>query len=353
MGSNISPSGAVVNVTEAGGNTYKALSGISWLTVGDVMNIASTCNNVAMKTYRDTNTLRVDWSEFGRSVEWFDADTVFSGTPNKATIADISAGTSPLAQFALGSTGVVSANDNARASVRYYDPHGVYDEDESSYATDKFRVDTFAPLYNTTALIEEFSGENYRFTKNAVDSFLNNSGVTLGNADWNSALDITPAVGGELSLQVAYNNLIYPNRNYVGTVPNGNNYSGLTGVRTYYRLLEGTGPYNGGTITFHGLSNALSEIQGKTNIEVYLHLPGVATYQFGGGFENGSIFQDLGIFQNNPGGCLAFTGGSGENVDFSFGTISSALSNYKCFIKIKVKNTSVTLNRITFSPTYA
>jgi hypothetical protein len=353
MGSNISPSGAIVNVTEAGGNTYKALSGISWLTVADVMNITSSCNNVAMKTYRDLNTLMIDWTEFGRSIEWFDADTVFNGTPNKATVANIATSASPLTQFALGSTGVVSSNDNARVSARYYDPHGVYDEDESSYVVDKFRVDTYAPTYNTTALIEEFSGETYRFTSNAVDTYLYNNGVVLGDADWNSALDITPAVGGKLSLQVAYNSLIYPNRNYVGTVPNGNNYSALTGDRYYYRLFEGTGPYNGGTITFHGLSGALSEIQSGTDIEVYLHLPGVAVYQFGGGFENGNIFQDLGIFQSNPGGCLAFTGGSGESVDFSFGTISSSSSNYKCFILVKIKNTNVTLNRITFSPTYA
>ena len=87
--------------------------------------------------------------------------------------------------------------------------------------------------------------------------------------------------------------------------------------------------------------------------EVFLHFPGVNTYHFGGGFENGGIFQDLGVYQNFPGGCLAYTGGSGESVDFSFNTISSALSNYKCIMKIKIKNTNVSINKITFSPTYA
>lgn len=353
MGSNINPSNAIINISEASGNIHKWLSGVPWLTKDNIMNIQSTCGNVANKSYRDSNILQILWSEFGRSNQWFGANTIFKGIPNKNTVADINNSDSPLNQFAIGSTPVVSVNDNAKVSVFYYDPHGSNASAISNYTVDRFRVDTYDPENGTTDLVENFSGETYRFTKNVVDSFLFNKNVEKSNVDWNSTLNIASAVGGELSLQIGYNNLIYPTKNYVGTQPSGPNYAGLAGVRTYYRLFKGTGPFNGGRIIFEGLSNALNEVRNKTNIEVYLHLPGVTTYQFGGGFENGNIFQDLGIFQNVPGGCLANTGGSGNYIDFSFGTISSSLSNFKCFIKVKIKNSNVTLNRITFSPTYA
>lgn len=353
MGANVSPSNAMVNISEANGNTHKWLSGVPWLTRDNVMNIQSTCENVANKSYRNVNALRIVWSEFGRSDQWFGANYIFNGIPNKNSLANINNSSTPINQFALGANQVVSANDNAKVSVTYYDPHGANAAANSNFNVDKFRVDTYLPEDGTTDLIENFSGETYRFTKNGVDSFLFNKNVEKVNADWNSTSNIANSVGGELSLQVGYNNLIYPSRNYVSTKPSGPNYSGLAGTRTYYRLFKAAGPFNGGRITFEGLSNALNEIRNKSNIEVYLHLPGVTTYQFGGGYENGNIFQDLGIFQSSAGGCLASTGGSGNYVDFSFGTTSSNLSNYKCFIKIKIKNTNVTINRVTFSPTLA
>lgn len=353
MGSNISPSNAMVSISEANGNTHKWLSGVPWLTRDNVMNINSSCENVANKSYRNINTLRIIWSEFGRSDQWFGSNYVFNGIPNKASIANINNSSSPINQFALGGNSIVSGNDNAKVSVTYYDPSGASAAANSSYTVDKFRVDTFLPEDGTTYLIENFSGETFRFTKNSIDSFLYNKDVEKTNVDWNSTLNIANTVGGELSLQVGYNNLIYPTKNYTITKPTGPNYSGLAGTRTYYRLFKANGPFNGGRITFEGLSNALSEVSSKSNIEVYLHLPGVTTYQFGGGYENGNIFQDLGTFQSTAGGCLASTGGSGNYVDFSFGTTSSNLSNYKCFIKIKVKNTNVALNRVIFSPTLA
>ena len=352
MSVNISPSGASVTLSETLGNTHKWLSGVEWLANGNSITITSQCNNLAAKTYRNTNILKIEWGEFGKDDEWFNAANVFSSLPpNKLTVANINTAQTPISNFLIGGNNYVSENDNAKLTVRYFDPHDA----ESSIISGNYnmRIDTYALDVGSDSLIENFTGEDYRFSKNDVDTYLNNNNVLVSSGSWNSQTNITNQVGGEYSLQVAYKKLIYPNKNYVSTVPVGPNYSSLTNTRTYYRLFEGTGPFNGGTITFEGLSDALSEIISKNNIEVYLHLPGVSVYHYGGGFENGSLFQDLGIYQNFPGGCLAYSGGSGESVNFSFNDISSALSNYKCFIKIKIKNTNVSINKITFSPIYA
>jgi hypothetical protein len=346
MGSNISPSGAAVTLSEVGGNPNKYLSGIKWLTRNDVMNIITSCNNVAMKTYLNSNALKIEWGEFGKNDTFLNASNIFSlNPPNKATVANYNN------NFSIGTNNYTSENDNAKLRVRYFDPHGL---ESNVYSADyNMRIDTFSPGYGSDSLIENFTGEGYRFTKTNVDANLSNNGVIIGNGGWNSTTSIIGLVGGDYSLQFAHKKLLYPYRSYVSTIPVGLNYSGLTENRTFYRLFQGTGPYNGGTITFEGLSNAKNEIINKSNIEVYLHLPGITSYQYGGGFENGSIFQDLGIYQNQPGGCLAYTGGSGSNVDFSFNSNSSILSNYKCFIKIKIKNINVLISKITFSPTYA
>ncbi len=350
MGINISPNGALVTLSETLGNTHKWLSGIQWLTNGNSITIASQCNNLATKTYRNTDILKIEWSEFGKDDEWFDANNVFSSLPpNKLTLANINTAQNPISNFLIGGNNYVS--DNAKLTVRYFDPHGA----ESSVISSDYnmRIDTYGLDNGTDSLTENFTGEDYRFSKNDVDNYLNDNNVLVNSGTWNSQNDITNQVDGEYSLQVAYKKLIYPNKNYISTVPVGPNYSSLSNDRTYYRLFEGIGPFNGGTIIFEGLSNALDEIINKNNIEVYLHLPGVSVYHYGGGFENANIFQDLGIYQNFSGGCLAYSGGSGESVNFSFNDITSALSNYKCFIKIKIKNTNVSINKITFSPIYA
>jgi hypothetical protein len=352
MGINIVPSGATVSLSETLGNTHKVLSGVEWLTSGNSITIASACNNLAMKSYRNSNILKIEWSEFGKDDEFFAANRVFSSIPpNKSSVANINTSLVPIPNFSIGGNGYVSENDNAKLTVRYFDPH----DSESSIVSSNYnmRIDTYTINNGSDSLIENFTGEDYRFTKTVIDSNLSNSSVNILGGSWVSSTNITNQVGGEYSLQVAYKKLIYPNKDYSSTIPIGPDYSSLTNDRTYYRLFEGIAPFNGGTITFEGLENALDEIISKDNIEVYLHLPGVSSYHFGGGFENGNIFQDLGIYQNVPGGCLAYTGGSGESVDFSFNTDSSASSNYKCFIKIKIKNTNVSINKITFSPTYA
>lgn len=352
MGVNTVPNSAVVTLSETPGNIHKALSGVEWLAQGNSINIASQCSNLATKSYRNTDILKIEWGEFGKDDEWFDAENVFASLPpNKLDGANINTAVSPINAFTIGGNNYITEDDNAKLMVRYYDPHGAESNDLSPDYN--MRIDTYISDIGSSALVENFTGEQYRFTQGDVNSNLYNNNVALNDGSWNSMWDIAPTIDGELSLQVAYKKLIYPYKNYTSTIPIGPNYSGLSGIRVYNRLFEGIGPFNGGTITFHGLANAIDEIKDKSNIEVYLHLPGVTSYHFGGGFENGGIFQDLGVYQNFPGGCLAYTGGSGESVDFSFNTISSTLSNYKCFIKIKIKNTNVSINKITFSPTYA
>lgn len=351
MGNNISPNNATVTLSETLGNTNKWLSGVKWLTSGNSINITSQCSNLSTKTYRNTNILKIEWEEFGKDAEWFNANNVFTTLPpTKLSAANINTSISPINNFLIGSNDYVSGNDNAKLTLRYFDPHNA----ESSVISGNynFRIDTYSLGEGSDSLIENFTGEGYRFSKNVVDTYLNDNNVALNNGNWNSQTDITNQVNGEYSLQVAYKKLIYPSKNYTATKPIGPNYSSLTNNRTYYRLFQGNAPFNGGTITFEGLNNALSEVISKNNIEVYLHLPGVSVYHYGGGFENGNVFQDLGIYQNFPGGCLAYSGGSGQSINFSFNDISSDLSKYKCFIKIKIKNTNVSINKITFSPLY-
>jgi hypothetical protein len=326
------------------GNFYKNLSGINWLTIGNSIHVESSCVDLAKKTYLNINIAKLELEEFGQDDLWLDAVDIFNNNPpNKLDIANIDT------SFLIGSNECIE--NNAKLTVKYFDPHNTEVNDISSDYN--MRVDSYNIDSGSSSLIENFTGEGYRFKKSIVDANLNDNTVSVDEGGWNSSADIITAIDGDLSLQVANKNLIYPSMDYSSTIPTSLNYSTCTGTRTYYRLFEGIGPYNGGTIIFEGLDNAKDEIIDKSNIEIYLHLPGIAAYHFGGGFENNSIFQDLGIYQNNPGGCLAFTGGSDNSVDFSFNSISSAASNYKCFIKIKIKNINVSINKITFMPTYA
>ena len=160
----------------------------------------------------------------------------------------------------------------------------------------------------STVTNETFTGETYRMQSG---SFANQTDITGGSFNWNSALHMSGSGGHANGLLVYNNGLVAPNEGLLNGdfrnsadggsltfAPAGNpNYSGInSGVRTFYRKYQNTtgGTANSYTIALAGSSNIVAGggTLDANNIKIFARLPddGTSTSNTTGWLDCSTLF---------------------------------------------------------------
>lgn len=242
--------------------------------------------------------------------------------------------------------------------------------------TEKYLIDTYTAGEISTTTFEPFVDELYRYafafdpTSSALVPVIPSGGNVFASA--------SPLTGGGGNLQVAGQEVIYPQTNYtVGFQPNVSpDYSGFPGgdganhFRRYQRAVDTGTPRNTGWIRLRGLAQAAFTTNAAYNgAEITGHATGGAIVQIKIPGASGSDWLDLGRASGDPGvvgplgtspfyGCSTAVVISGSDIYVSFNMGSNFTSNngsgqFLLFVRVTFINgpgTSLALNQIQWYP---
>jgi hypothetical protein len=208
--------------------------------------------------------------------------------------------------------------------------------------TDSTRlVDTYSD--SSTVLDDQFDDENYRLPDNDGSAYPNNYDtvpVSL-TGNWTSTADLvdTEAAVFHGELQHALN---LPNGGDLSTyLPSGSpDMSAFTADAVYLRAFEDDGdPHSNGILELVGLTGSDISPVGTGNVNVEIKLPTET-----GWLDLGTAF-NVALFTGADGdGCR--TGQSGDDWNITFGTFSTADSDYTIIVRVTIRNTSSVISRI-------
>ncbi len=334
----------VSSATSAAEDTpvYRELSGIRSYTINSTFFLTGTYNNIFSNTYQSNAFTSDDASFPGLTdvvISLSDAawdGTISSPTPRFDDVAELGGSTN----FVITITRVDRRATNARATVLLRKPGRT-----SLVAIEGslFRlVDTFSD--SSTVLDDPFDDEDYRLPDNDGSAYPNNYDAVPGSltGNWTSTDDL---IDGEAtvfhgSLYHGSSSSLPGGGDFTGRLPVGPDYSGFTSDAIYLRAFEDAGdPHNNGILELVGLTASDVSPVGSGNVNVEIKLPTET-----GWLDMGSIF-NVAIFTGADGdGCQ--TAQSGDDWSFSFGTFSTADSDFTVVVRIIIRNTASVISRI-------
>lgn len=201
-------------------------------------------------------------------------------------------------------------------------------------------VDTFSD--GSTDLDEPFDDENYRLPDNDGSAYPDNYDTepasTTGN--WTSTANLVNGEAAVFQGSLYHATGIGSSGDFTGFLPAGPDYSSFTSDAIYLRaFIADDNPHNSATIKFDGLS--VSEISplGTGDINVEIKLPSET-----GWLDLGSTF-NVALFTGADGdGCQ--TSQSTDEWSITFGTFSTANSDFMIIVRVTILNTSSSLARM-------
>ncbi len=267
------------------------------------------------------------------------ADSAWDGTVSSPAdvldAPDLSGGSS---QFAVNTTVVDVRSTDARITVTLQKPGR---SNVTSLSPSESRlIDTFSD--GSTDLDEPFDDENYRLpdydAAEHPDNYDEVPGSVTGN--WDSTADL---IDGEAA--VFHGSLYDPTNigssgDFSGFLPVGPDYSSFTSDAIYLRAFrDSSDPHNSGTIELEGLTVADISPVGSGNVNVEIKLPTET-----GWLDLGKIF-NLATFLGEDGdGCQ--TSQSSNTWSFTFGTVSTANSEFIIIVRVTIRTATSSISRM-------
>jgi len=297
-------------ITEVSLTSSKYLSGVRYYSIGDTFYLSYTAENVFRKCYHVSQV----------SSYTFEAK---SGSTTK----------NPSSTPAYTDSFVVT-NDLVTADrVNYYDlntratvtlRHPWKSSVSQSSASESRLYSGYGNV--STAVAEYFEDENYRLPYGSYDSV---PGSITGQ--WNSQTTLS---NGQA---LVYNERVqYPDHDLTTTLPTGNpDYSsGFSGSQYYLRAFYDSDPHSNVNLTLSniGAASDVGEV-GTGNINVEVKLPTQTGWLDAGKAYNNAIFTGA-----DGDGCLVTP--TGNTLQLTFGTFSTAYSGYMVIVRITFRNTT-------------
>jgi len=304
-----------LSISENSITSNKYLSGVRFYSIGDVFNISLSSSNIYDNTYTQ-NQIIVNLNQFAANNLVLNHNSSgVSGPSDPPAIGD---------SFNYSSTFTVNNqnifSDDAIAEAYAEDPFGAGSSIYSS--SGKYLILTYNN--QSTNTLELFLDETYRLPNDSYDNLISN----ITN-QWNSNNILSNG-----NLQVWPGLLTYPQIDYTsGYSPAQTaNYSSFSGEQIYLRAFKSDNPHTNIILQFEGWN--VSEWP-YSNIELEIKLPTQT------GWLRGDLPFNSADFTGSDGdGCFVANRSDNNEFYFTFGTFSTANSNFIVVIRIKYKNNS-------------
>lgn len=313
------------------------LSGIRYLTTGEVLTLATTINNTFANTYLQAPVSYSFTAGLPNSTSDLSDPALTVGPNGSATIPDVADHIAISKAFTISTTNQQTIN--GIANVVYLNTYGATFTGTS--ASQNLLINTYnSPASNGGS--ESFVDEFYRLVPDTNGGTYPNDYTTIPSSitgQWTSTAALTNG-----NAQVFNNALVYPALNFfTGYTPSqqsGSNYSGFNNSNShsgqvYYRAMySAANPRSSGTLTIGGIS--LGDMTGGSpNVKIELKLPGSS----GTGWLDLSKPFNSGTFTGITGdGCRSSN--SGSVFGWSVGTFSTSISGYMYLVRITLFNTT-------------
>lgn len=338
----LSQSASVDAVATENTPIYRELSGIRSYTTNSTFNLTVTAINMFNDTYQTDATI-LDDSVFPGIVDTIIAltDSAWDGTISSIPRFD----DTPIVlggytDYIFTVTVVNQRATNARAGVTLSKPgRGSVTSQES---TTNRLIDTFSD--SSTVLDEPFDDEDYRLPDYDGGDYPDNYDTVPGSltGNWDSTADLIDgeAVVFHGSLYHGSSSSLPSGGDFSSSLPVGPDYSGFTSNAIYLRGFDDDGdPHNSGILELVGLTVADVSPVGSGNVNVEIKLPTET-----GWLDLGTPF-NVALFTGVDGdGCR--TAQSSDDWSFTFGTFSTADSDYIIIVRVTIRNTSSMISRM-------
>jgi len=325
---------AVTTVGTESSPAYRELSGIRSYTTSSTFVVAGTYTNMFNNTYQ-TDAFNYENSLFPGTA---DATISLASAAWNGTISSpVSFDDVAILSGAITTETVITVADqrstNARVSMVLKKP-GRSDLTDSETSVNRL-VDTFSD--SSTVLDDPFDDENYR-----QPDYVHDSVPTSLTGNWDSSVDL---IDGEAvifhgSLYHGSSSNLPGGGDFTGRVPIGPDYSGFTADAIYVRAFEDDGdPHNSGILELVGLTASDVSPVGSGNVNVEIKLPTET-----GWLDLGTTFNVATFTGIDGDGCQ--TAQSGDDWSFSFGSFSTADSEFTIIVRVTILDTTSVISRI-------
>lgn len=321
---------------------YRELSGIQQYGIGSTFNLTFTGSNMFNDTYQEDAFVfsNIAFASIADATIAL-TDSAWDGTISSPPRYDDSPVLGGSTNYVLTMTVTNQRSTNSRGTVIASKPGRT---SASGQAAAKL-TDTYSST--STVLDESFDDEDYRLPDNDGSVYPNNYDTVPDylTGNWSSSYDL---LDGEA---VVFHGSLYPPTNskfdFGGSFgdfsladPVGPDYSTLTADAVYLRAFKDDGdPHSNGILKLTGLATADVSPVGTGNVNVEIKLPTET-----GWLDLGTPFNVATFTGADGDGCRSTQ--SGDDWNMSFGTFSTADSDYTIIVRVTIKNTETDFSRM-------